>query len=262
MSTPGLWYPPQWSKPAMVSITVAPPSSATTPKTVGDDGILTVSNPGPTTYVFDAVLSLEHEQRLTKTRHPVQTGADLSDHAYLEPADLVMYIGMSDAMAAYSSGQTSPVVTPFSGNPSKSVSAYLQMISLQAARQPLTITTRLRTYYNMVVAAVSPREDHKTIASLKMRVSFEQINTAAIVTQPDSARPQDTDSTGLGQVNSLSPSAATVNQFNVDDIQNSDPPDGTLSAWLLQNPSGVNVPGAGDYSSVNTTNLQQLAEPM
>jgi uncharacterized membrane protein YgcG len=179
------------------------------------------------------VLELEHEQRLEKTRHPVQTGADLSSHAYLMPPRVVMYVGMSDAMAAYASGAnnanttsaTPNTVTPFSGgSTSKSVNAYQTMITLQAARSPLTVTTRLRTYTNMLITAISPREDFKTITGLKMRVEFEQIFTATTSTSVTgsasiaslsavSARPDATQQTGLGQVNSGALSSTTAAQF-------------------------------------------------
>jgi hypothetical protein len=68
-------------------------------------------------------------------------------------------------------------------------------------RMPLTVTTRLRTYTNMVIANIAPREDYRTITGLRMRVEFEQIFTASTSTVPNSARPDDTNSTGLGTVN-------------------------------------------------------------
>lgn len=273
----GPWRPPQWSKPAMVSITVPATTQTThstaTPITSGAlfQGQSTSTAPvsAPTTYVFDAVLRLNHSQRLTKTHHPVQNGADLSSHAYLEPAHLVMYVGMSDAMAAYASGLDStqpPYVAAFTGNPSKSVSAYQQMLTLQAARQPLTVTTRLRTYNNMLITSIEPEEDSRTITGLRMRVEFEQIYTAVIVDTPASARSQDTNSTGLGVVNAQTPDATTTSQFGIA----STPTNAGMNAGVLggqtllsyvSSGNAVDVPGAGTYSSVNTNNLSQLPSP-
>ena len=201
----GIYRPPQWSNgPAMVSITQVPTQQS---QNAVPPGTFAQNTPGAvpgttvatfqfsvlpavtlTTYVFDAVLELEHEQRLEKTHHPVQTGADISSHAYLMPPRVVMYIGMSDAMDAYSNGvnnangvggATPSTVSPFSGtSTSKSVNAYQTVVALQSARQPLTVTTRLRTYTNMVITSIGPREDYKTITGLRMRVEFEQIFTA------------------------------------------------------------------------------------
>jgi hypothetical protein len=215
--------------------------------------------------VFDAVLELEHEQRLEKTHHPVQTGADISSHAYLMPPRVAMYIGMSDAMDAYSNGvnaantvggATPGTVSPFSGaSTSKSVNAYQTMVALQAARQPLTVTTRLRTYTNMMIVSISPREDYKTITGLRMRIEFEQIFTATTVSSaggdagslaPLTARPDATQQTGLGQVNPSAVSGTTQAQFQY-------PPSVTSAAATAAEVSAlatVDVPGAGFYSSI------------
>ena len=266
----GAYRPPQWSNgPAMVSITQVPTQSQTGSFTM-IDGVPTLGGSGSTqtTYVFDAVLDLEHEQRLEKTHHPVQTGADISSHAYLMPARLVMYVGMSDAMDAYSNGQNnansagsaSPdTVAPFTGaSSSKSVNAYQTIISLQTARQPLTVTTRLRTYTNMMVTAVSPREDYKTITGLRMRVEFEQIFMAttmssgsATAAQPAiNVRPDIAPPAGLGQVNPSVVPKITQQQFAAPG-GGLEPITGFYYAGGQQAYyASANVPGAGAYSSV------------
>ena len=50
-------------------------------------------------YVFDAVLKLDHERRLAITDHPVEEGANITDHSYLEPKSLSIEIGMSYMIA-------------------------------------------------------------------------------------------------------------------------------------------------------------------
>ena len=269
MSTAGLYRPPQWSNgPAMVSITQVPVQGQGNSGFTTVDGVPTLGGSASTqtTYVFDAVLDLEHEQRLEKTHHPVQTGADISSHAYLMPARLVMYVGMSDAMDAYSNGQNnvnsagnaSPdTVAPFTGaSSSKSVNAYQTMIALQAARQPLTVTTRLRTYTNMMVVGVSPREDYKTITGLRMRVEFEQIFMAstmagsttasqpALNVRPDTAAPS-----GLGQVNPSSVSSTTQQQFQYPQGTGNGQPYISSTGEKFYYPTTTSVPGAGAYSS-------------
>ena len=268
------YRPRQWANtPAMVSISVPPAQSNTNtlsslPTGTAADGTplfsATASTTAPNTlYVFDAVLDLEHEQRLTKTQHPIETGADVSTHAFLQPARLVMYIGMSDAMAAYTTpsgittsnlnGNGQAKASPFSGtSKSKSVNAYQTMLSIQASRLPLTIVTRLRTYTNMLVSGISPREDYKTITGLRMRVEFEQIYTSSTSSAPNSARPDATQSTGQGTVNPTPVPAATQSQYSV---TTSTPAVGTTPAStpLITDNGGVptvNIPGAGSFMSV------------
>ncbi len=280
----GIWRPPQWNGPAMVSITIPSPPQAQvvqvpitadnyvpgTPLDVGGSNTVyqTINTP-PTTYVFDAVLDLEHEQRLEKTHHPVQTGADLSSHAYLMPARLVMYVGMSDAMDAYSAGADPaqpPYIAAFTGAPfggsgvGKSVYAYQQMLTLQAARQPLTVTTRLRTYTNMIITSVSPREDFKTITGLRMRIEFEQIFTSSTADVPNSVRSNSTDSTGLGTVNPTTVPTPTQTQFQIPQAPATgaaQPLPLTVPATQWTTPANdlmtnylANVPGSGSYASV------------
>lgn len=239
------WRPPQWGSPAMVALTV-PPQTASIPasssssvrgSTSSSVALGTTAAPATTTvtrqltYVFDAVLSLEHSQRLEKTRHPVQTGADISSHAYLMPARVTLTIGMSDAMQSYATAGNG--AQPWTGNPSKSVSAYQVLIALQATRQPLTLVTRLRTYTNMLITEITPQEDNRTIAGLRARVELEQIFTASISSAPISARPQDTQSTGLGGVTTQSPSGATLSQY---------------AAPATGQPA-YGIPGAGGFTS-------------
>lgn len=302
-SSLGGWRPPQWAKPAMVSITVPASYSTssnasnlvgTTAQPANSNGAnLTVSatakQTAATSYVFDAVLSLDHEQSLTKTHHPVQTGASVSSHAYIEPAQLVMYVLMSDVAQQFTASNqaSAPYVQQWSGNPSKSVSAYQQVLALQSSRVPLTVTTRLRNYSNMLITRVSPHEDSKTITGARFRIEFEQLFVSNIQANPVSARPNDTQSTGLGAVNTQPPPTTVDSQFGVNSytpgpdgpsptvplppdlgngtipgVQNGVPgyiqPDGTFTPQFPNTVQQINVPGAGNFSSVNTNSLQQL----
>lgn len=253
----------------MVSITV-PPGYVTQPVGASDPTTgqfsLQAFTQSSTAYVFDAVLSLDHEQVLVKTMHPIQTGAAITSHAYLEPAELVMYVLMSDAVGQYVAVNqiNSPYIQQFSGNPSKSVAAYQQMLTLQKARIPLIVTTRMRTYRNMLITSVAPHEDSKTINGARFRLSFSQIFIASTQapTTATSSRPNDTNSTGLGAINPQTVTPATISQFNIEDAPDSlgDGP-ANLLTFLNNNPAGVNVPGAGNKSSVNTNSLQQLPSP-
>lgn len=254
------WRPPQWKNPAVVTITV-PMQQTNSLDTTGVPSALTgvlagssLSTPAitaPLTYIFDAVLALDHEQSLTKTQHPVQTGAAVSSHAYLEPASVVMDILMSDVSQGYVSvSQTaSPYYQTWPGAtsggvgaaPSRSVSAYKTILKLQAQRVPLTITTRLRTYYNMLISHVAPREDSKTVKGLRMRVTFDQVFIAGTQTVPISALTSVTNMTGLGSIGTAAVPTTVSNQYNI------------TQATTPVTP--VDIPGAGTYSSYPTTSV-------
>lgn len=229
------WRPAQWQTQAPQKVLITFPGQGSTPQYASAVGS-TVTLPNvQTIYAFDAEIQIEHEQQLRKTEHPVQTGASIADHAFLEPARLIGDFGMSDAMDAYFNPST------WTGNASKSVSAYQTMLALQFSRIPLSITTRLRSYENMVIESLLPTDTYKTATGLRMRVEFGQIFLAIVSQSTVSARPQDTAATNLGTVNTQPPSAAQ-------EQQNAIVP--TYHPW--------DSIGAGDWSSVNTNNLGSL----
>jgi len=254
MSSSGIWRPPQWQDPAVIMITF-PGQGNNTPQYASLSGIGATLPTDPTSYVFDAVIRAEHAQDLRRTEHPVQTGASISDHAYIMPARLILDIGMSDAMDEYSPGM-------WTGAPTKSVSAYQTMLALQYSRIPLTITTKLRSYTGMVIDSLSPEETAKTVAGLRMRVEFGQIFIAEISIPSVSARPQDTGATNLGVV---TPEPLTSAQLSQNLVQPTPPGDLAASPSSAQPSPTVVQPtpfwkviGAGIASSfpiVNSLNL-------
>ena len=149
-------------------------------------------------YFFDAVIREEHTSTLHITEHPVQSGANVTDHAYIEPARLVMEIGMSDAMAAVYPGQ-------FEDADTKSVSAYRTLLELQKSRLPLAVMTRLYLYQNMLIETITAPDDHKTQYGLRCTVALREIIVVDVAETTVSARPQTTGSTQQGAVQPTEP---------------------------------------------------------
>jgi len=232
------YRPLQWAAASPAKVIITFPGQPKAGQYSNASGSTVTLPTSQTLYAFDADIQIEHEQQLRRTEHPVQTGASISDHAFIVPAHLILDVGMSDVMDSYYKPST------WQGSPSKSVSAYQTMLALQFSRIPFSITTRLRTYSNMVVLSLSPRESVKTIQGLRMRVEFGQIFIANIVTTPDSARPQDTNSTNLGTVNPQPPTPTENSQNNVTGSTAPAVPSTTV--------------GPGDWSSVNINNLNSL----
>jgi hypothetical protein len=135
---------------------------------------------------------------------------------------------MSDAMQSYTIGQ-------WSGGSSKSVSCFQTLQALAAARTPVTVTSRLRTYTNMVLIAIHAPDENKTHHGLRATLTFEQIFTASIsVNNPNwSARPDATSQFTGGQIPST-------------------PVDNTVGQNYFVTPPPVTsdqFPGAGNWSS-------------
>jgi hypothetical protein len=151
-------------------------------------------------WFFDAYLKITHTSTLTITDQPVQTGAALTDHAYLQPQELQMEIGMSDVAKSFIPGQ-------FTDSSSRSVTAYQILRQLQALRVPIQIFTRLYEYNNMLIETISAPDDFTTQYAMKCTVTFREILVAQVTTVNISARP-----TVNQSVNGGSPLPVTPNQ--------------------------------------------------
>lgn len=156
-------------------------------------------------WFFDAILRAEHTTKLRITEHPVQSGAAITDHAFLEPAELVLEVGMTDTAESIVPGQ-------FQEGSSRSVVAYHLLLDLQSLRVPLKIFTHLNIYENMLIEVISVPDDYKTSSALKATVTFKQILVAEVTTVKLSERPQVTDSTNRGNPEPVTPNQSIIYQ--------------------------------------------------
>lgn len=143
-------------------------------------------------WFFDAFLRMEHTSSLEITKHPVQTGAAITDHSYINPSVLVMEIGMSDVSASIVNGQ-------FEGGWSRSATAYEILLELQKQRVPMQVITRLRNYQNMLVETIVAPDDYMTLYGLRATVTLKEVFIATVQTVKVSANPHITDSTPRGE---------------------------------------------------------------
>lgn len=155
-------------------------------------------------WFFDAVFKSEHTSQLKITDHPVQTGASLTDYAYLQPETLIMDIGMTDVAQSIIYGQ-------FTGK-SRSVSAFQILQELQAQRIPLQVTTRLKVYQNMLIETIVSPDDYKTSSALKATVTLREIQFANVQTVKISAKPNSTNTTNRGTVEPVKPNQTVLKQ--------------------------------------------------
>lgn len=124
-------------------------------------------------YFFDAVFSEDHVNDREITKHPVQTGAPITDHSYQQPTIVTLEIGMSDVMDSLATNQYSA-----SGISTKSIEAYRAFKALQEGGQPVTLQTRLYRYENMLIKSVRAKDDKTTTYSLKATIILQEIKMA------------------------------------------------------------------------------------
>lgn len=144
---------------------------------------------------FDAILSCNTQESLTITSHPVQSGANISDHAFRNPTKISMEIMMSDVMASRVPGQFTNgsglrgVILNMAGaNGSKSVSAYQRLVELQRMRMPFSVKTRLGYYSNMLIESIDVPDDVNTLTGLRCTVNMTEVLVAQVAKEKVSAR--------------------------------------------------------------------------
>jgi hypothetical protein len=191
-------------------------------------------------FVFDALRRAQHRLYAVATQHPLQTGFNISDHVIMQPAQITLEVGMSDAIESYTLAGYTPMWT---ANPSKSVSAYQQMEALMFNRQLLTINTRLETYDNMVLIELTTEDTRRTyFGGLHMVLTFQQVFVVDVSLSYESARLQSTGETQQGTVQALPPSQTVIVQHKID------------TSIIDNAPNQLNLipgmpPGAGNYTS-------------
>jgi hypothetical protein len=132
---------------------------------------------------FSGYLCLEEDSsdELEITQHPVQRGANITDHAYLKPSTVSIRFSYA------------PGTTPLS-------QLYTELRDLQASREPFTIVTGKRVYSNMLFKSLSVTTDVTKENILSVIGNFQEVILVDVVstTVPVRAKqkqPENTDST-------------------------------------------------------------------
>lgn len=156
--------------------------------------------------VFDAVLKTDHTSKVTATSHPIESGANISDHVFAEPAEISIEVGVSDCETGKG--------TFGSGNRSRN--AFNALLRLQTSRQLITVVTRFKTYRNMLITSVSVPDDYTTMFSFKSNLMLREIPTVSTgrvrVTARASGQTQKTGSTNSGTTQATAPKQSILKQ--------------------------------------------------
>jgi hypothetical protein len=140
----------------------------------------------------DCTLEESYDDRVQITSHPVEKGANISDHAFLLPKTIEMRIGWSD-----SSGK----------NDQWSISKYEEILRLQADLEPLDVTTGKRLHKNMMISGISVTNDERTKYSVLAVVRLSEVRFASVLTN-----------VSVNRINMLFPQS-TAAQENIGAVQ-------------------------------------------
>lgn len=111
----------------------------------------------------NVTVSEEHNDELEITSHPVETGAQISDHSYKRPSSVVVRVGWSNS-SEQAAGDSDYVKT-----------TYKKLLDLQNGRQPITVVTGKRTYKNMLIRSLAMSTDQTTENALMVTARCEEV---------------------------------------------------------------------------------------
>jgi hypothetical protein len=129
-------------------------------------------------FVANVTLEEHHHDTLTITRHPVAQGSTITDHAFKEPAVVIVRCGWTNSGG---------LNTLFDPNYVRRI--YQQFLTLQSGRVPFSIVTGKRTYQNMLVHRLMTATNQDTEESLILTVECQELimATTSVVVTPSSA---------------------------------------------------------------------------
>lgn len=119
----------------------------------------------------DVVISEMHSDQVTVTNHPVDTGADLSDHAIIQPTTVTCTFAWSDSSRAINSALDGSILQGL--ETTKDV--YEKLLALMRARQPLRLSTGKRAYENVIITALKTTSSVETESSAIIEITFQEV---------------------------------------------------------------------------------------
>lgn len=111
------------------------------------------------------VIEEKHRDELVITNHPVQSGANITDHAFKQPTMLSLRYGWSNSGALFTLDLGTPSVND----------VYDMLLKLQAGRQPFDVVTARYKYSNMLIRSIDLVTDITTQNAIVVDVMLQQV---------------------------------------------------------------------------------------
>lgn len=160
----------------------------------------------------DTTIREIYEDSLEITEHPVEAGAQITDHSFKRPMGLFLHCGWTDSSATALLGALGNLLGIGAGGGASSsggfvggamaasdyvAGVYSQLIQLQESRQPFSITTGLRNYDSMLMTILRVERDHSKRYALFVEAEFQQViivstSTATMAPQANQKNPAST----------------------------------------------------------------------
>lgn len=130
---------------------------------------------------FDATVSEQHKSTLTITEHPVEVGANVSDHAQKEPDAITIQGIISDTPILLNVEDRQPSVP--GGDPdNRAQQAFIEFQRLQDIAALLEVATELRDYSDMMIESIAVTKDKDRRHILDISLDLRAFRRASVET--------------------------------------------------------------------------------
>ena len=127
---------------------------------------------------IQATLEEVHHQSVEVTSHPVQQSANITDHSYNQPAEVVLRCAWSNSppsMDVQLQAQLSLMNSGTLTTQDYISGIFSQLTALKEARQPLSIVTSLMLYKSMLITSIQVTRDQKTFKVLMCSITCKEV---------------------------------------------------------------------------------------
>lgn len=131
---------------------------------------------------FDCMVSEQHDSTLTITEHPVEEGAEITDHIQNDPDGLQLSGIISDNPILLNVEEGKQPSVPGGDPDQRAKEAYNEFVRLKEAGKLLIVTTELRTYADMLITGISVPRDASTRHILDIGLTLKPIRKATVDT--------------------------------------------------------------------------------
>ena len=149
----------------------------------------------PLVAYVDGYLDEQHRLSVNKTEFPVESGAQLTDHAVRQPTKLTLTGWTSDVLRAAEADQGVPALE-------RAAIAWAAIERLVAAREPVdVVVTLLGTYPSMLITSATAPVSADTGRALRFTLELEEVQLVGVTVEAGRLEPHPSIADRVGEEN-------------------------------------------------------------
>lgn len=136
--------------------------------------------------IAQVTIEERHRDEIQITEHPVEQGAEIADHAFKRPSEVIIRCGWSNSFSpslrnpvsflTAASGIVAGLGSLLSGNAPDQIRAiYQDLLALQESRTPFDVITGKRQYSDMLLKALDVTTEKASENALFVTMTLKQI---------------------------------------------------------------------------------------